>query len=78
MLVEVILKVFIGVIDAELLKTVLGEILEAKDVQHPYGVALVISVLSLGQERMVDLQDNPVKQCAIQTLCHSVPGGDCL
>ena len=39
-LVEVILQVLVGVVDAELLKAVAPEVLKPKDVQHPDGVAL--------------------------------------
>lgn len=40
MLVEVVLQVLIGVVDAELLKAVLVEILESKDVQNADRVTL--------------------------------------
>jgi hypothetical protein len=39
-LVEVILQVLIGVVDAELLKTVTPKVLKPKDVQNTNGVAL--------------------------------------
>ena len=40
MLVEVVLEVLVGVVDAELLEAVLVEVLKAKDVQHAYRVTL--------------------------------------
>ena len=40
MLVEIVVEMFVGVIDAELLKAVVAEVFKSKDVQHPYGVTL--------------------------------------
>ena len=39
-LVEVILQVFVGVVDTELFEAVASKVLKPKDVQHPDGVAL--------------------------------------
>ena len=76
MLIEVILQVLISIIDAELLEAVAAKVLEAKDVQHPYRLPLMLTVVLLGQESLVDLQHNPVKQRAVHTLGHGVSGGD--
>jgi hypothetical protein len=39
-LVEIVVQVFIGIIDAKLLKAVAGEILKAKNIQDPNGIGL--------------------------------------
>ena len=39
-LVEVILQVFVGIVDTELLEAIAGKVLEAKDVQHANAVTL--------------------------------------
>lgn len=49
------------------------EVLEAKDVKDADGVALVVSKsVFLGQQSVIDLQYDPVKQGSVQTLCHGV------
>ena len=40
MLVKVVMETFVGVIDTKLFKTVFGEILEPKDIQHTNVVSL--------------------------------------
>ena len=44
MLVEVVVKALIGVVDAELFKTVLGEVFKTKDIQHSNVVSLKAKV----------------------------------
>lgn len=46
MLVEVVLQLLVGIVDAELLKAVALKVLKAKDVEDPYGQALVTERLS--------------------------------
>jgi len=98
-LIEVVLQVFVGVIDAKLLETVqinkkqmsislrdvstdllpvhVAKILEAEDIQDSDRVAHVdlIGIL-LGQQGVVQLQDDPVEEGAVQTLGHGVSSGD--
>jgi len=57
-LIEVMLQLFVGIIDAQLFETVAGfEIFKAKYVQYTYTIALVISESVLfRKQRVVHLQ----------------------
>ena len=65
MLIEVILQMFVGVVNTELFKAVLIEVFESKDIQNSYRVTLGIFVILLLVEGMVDLPHHPVKYSTI-------------
>ena len=62
MLVEVFLKLLIGKVDVELLKTVHSEILEAKDVKDTHKGELILPT----SYPPVDLSQDPAEQASIQ------------
>lgn len=62
MLVEVILELLVGIVDAELFKTVPLEVLKPKDVEDPDGQAL-------GGERTVVTAQSSLFCCVVRTLC---------
>lgn len=78
MLIEVILQMLIGIVDAELLKTVAAKVFKTKDIQHPNGVPFMLRVMFLCQQGLVNLQYNPVKQRSIYTFGHSITSSYCL
>ena len=63
MFVEVLLKLLVGKVDVELLKSVHHKVLKAEDVQHSHEGKLVLSSL----DAVVDLLQDPAKQVGIET-----------
>ena len=66
---ESLLKLFVREIDAKLLKAIVLERFEAKNIQH----VDVHAFLALGtKNRLVDLVDQPVEQPTVQLLRHGI------
>lgn len=71
MLVEVVLDLLVGDVNAELLERVLREILEAEDVEQTDGQGLVV-MRAVEAQQTVNLVDHPVEEPTVQTLGHGV------
>lgn len=87
-LVKLLLQRLVGIVDAQLLKVVVLEVLEAKNVKHTCVVVGEITVRPSRAETActnkavallscanvgVHVGDNPIKQPAIHRLGHSIP-----
>lgn len=76
--VEVLLKLLIGVVDAQLLKTVLLEAFKAEDIEQSKRVDRIWVAtrrcVHLGRDRIVDLAHDPVEEFAVDGLGARVPG----
>ena len=53
MLVEVVLQVLVGVVDWKLLEEILRKVLESKDVEHAYRVALTTTTTTMQTQPQV-------------------------
>lgn len=77
-----LLKLFVCVVDAQLLKTVFLEGLEAEDVENSKGVNSVgvalASLVHLRRDRVVDLADDPGEELAVDGLGAGIPRRNCL
>ena len=72
MLIEIILYLLVGYVDAQLLERVAGEVLEAEYVEEADRERLVAR--RPGEtEQTIDLIDHPVEQSAVQPFRHRVP-----
>ena len=65
---EELLQVLIGVVDAELLKTVLAEVLKAEDVEQTDRLAVVHRVRLGLKNGRVDLVDDPDEHAPVHAL----------
>ena len=63
-----LLKVFIGIVNAQLLEAVLVKILKTKDVQYANGAANVLATLLWFVDGDVDLIYHPKKHAAVNSL----------
>jgi hypothetical protein len=54
-----------------------AKVLKAEYVKHTDGMAVVLP-RRLGEQRVVDVQHHPVKECPVQTLSQRVPRPDSL
>lgn len=71
MLIEVVLYLLVGDVDAELFERVPGEVLEAEDVEQPDRQRLVIRRAAEAQQT-IDLVDHPIEESTVETLGHCV------
>ena len=53
MLVEVVLQVLVGVVDWKLLEEILRKVLESKDIEHAYRVALTTTPTTMQTQPQV-------------------------
>lgn len=72
MLVEIILYLLVGYVDAQLLERVPGEVLEAEYVEEADRERLVVG-RPVETQQTIDLIDHPVEQSAVQSFRHRVP-----
>lgn len=73
MLIEVVLYLLVGDIDAELLERVSREVLEAEDIEQTDRQRLVIRRAAEAQQT-IDLVDHPIEESTVETLGHCVAG----
>lgn len=94
MLIKIVLHLFVGNVDAELLKRIGLKVFKAKNVQQTYGQRIAAKerfsfweVLgkveylldhSAGRQEYVYLINDPVKQSAINRLGHGIASSLCL
>ena len=73
MLIEMLLQLLIGIVDAELLKTIGLERLKAKDIENTEQVDMVrINItlrFHLRMDVLIDFTHNPIEEAAIDCLC---------